>query len=51
MVRLAWAINIGCKFRTRLAVGSVAKGKGVHREVGSEGSRRQNPAGVLEQIQ
>ncbi|WP_236347686.1 hypothetical protein, partial [Paenibacillus plantiphilus] len=40
-VRPAWALSQGFKSRMVKAVVAIAKGKGVHREVGSEGSWRQ----------
>ena len=42
IVRSAWALSNGCKSRVSPNSGNrIAQGKGVHREVGSEGSRRQ----------
>lgn len=40
-VRPAWALSLGFKSRMVKAVVAIAQGKGVHREVESEGSRRQ----------
>ena len=41
-MRSAWAQSNGCKSRVRVdSAKHIAKGKGVHREVESEGSRRQ----------
>lgn len=43
LVRPAWANSNGCKSRMRPDSGKhIADGKGVHREVESEGSPRQN---------
>jgi len=38
-VRPAWALSLGCK--SRMVVVAIAQGKGVYREMESEGGRRQ----------
>ena len=41
LVRPAWAQSNGCKSRVRVdSAKHIAKGKGVHREMESEGNRR-----------